>query len=644
MRIDSPSSPPPAAVTISGGGDVTQLRRYLRAVRRRWPVLIAFCFVGALVGWVTTPNAKGAVVADQTFYQAVHTLLADSTTGGGEGTASASPTTVNLDQAAFLANKGEVPDRVAKKLGVSAGQVSANCMGQSLGGVSSIQITCVDPSADRAVMLSDTVAGELIQYLAETTKTRYETQRDAVQAKLDDLTKQRTDVVNQLAAHTGDATVLNAQLDSISNQYRITYEEFQLLASNGQPSAGLTTVQAATPLAITRAQYNALHAQIQNGPDPSGATPSTTTPPKSSPSAGKPASAPLRGMAGGFLGLILGVITALVLDRYDTRLRQREEVESVTGLPVLAEIPPLSSKQQHDVEVVAFTNRRSRTAEAYRVVRSALIFAHAAAVAELGESAGADSPAVTGNGAGGNGLTPPNGGLPRRESVTDAGPAKEGQVVMVTSPGPGEGKTTTVSNLAAVLAEGGLSVLVLNCDFRRPRVQKYLIDEPDGASESDPMGIIAATGQVKAVATKMPHVRLVTGIGEGDLDANPIEIVGVQKRLIAFARQHYDVVLLDTAPFLTTNDASELLADSDVVLLVIRCGKTRREAARRTSELLFRLEAPLLGTVFTDSADAPSAEYYYHYYLDETPTKGRGPFASRATPEPAGEPVEGSRT
>ena len=121
----------------------------------------------------------------------------------------------------------------------------------------------------------------------------------------------------------------------------------------------------------------------------------------------------------------------------------------------------------------------------------------------------------------------------------------------------------------------------------------------------------------------VPRVRLVTGIGEGDPDANPIEIVAVQKRLIAFARMHYDVVLLDTAPFLTTNDASDLLVDTDSVIMVVRCGKTRKEAARRAAELLFRLEAPLLGTVFTDSADAPSAEYYYHYYLDDTEPRPR---------------------
>ena len=108
---------------------------------------------------------------------------------------------------------------------------------------------------------------------------------------------------------------------------------------------------------------------------------------------------------------------------------------------------------------------------------------------------------------------------------------------------------------------------------------------------------------------------MVTGIGEGDHDANPAEIAAYQRRVINLAIDRFDYIVLDTAPLLTTNDASELVPDADLVIMVCRSGTTTRQAAERSSELLLRLDAPLLGVVFTGSVDAPSAQYYY-YYLD----------------------------
>ena len=89
------------------------------------------------------------------------------------------------------------------------------------------------------------------------------------------------------------------------------------------------------------------------------------------------------------------------------------------------------------------------------------------------------------------------------------------------------------------------------------------------------------------------------------------------------ARGRYDVILLDTAPFLTTNDASELLSETDHVLLVVRAGKTRRLAAHRTAEILERFDAPVLGVVMNDSDETPAAQYYYTYYLDGSGKKKR---------------------
>jgi len=507
--------------------------------------------------------------------------------------------------------------------------IEANVSGAALGGVASIQITAVSPDSAKAVLLADTTADELSKYLVAANDLRYDAQqRDLIEAK--DAAKAKQDTARQELAADPNNPEKQTEYDSAVNAYTTAYERFTQFATTDKPKLGLSTVQVASAQAISRAEYDSVRDQIASGPTLNGATPSTTIAPASPSGSTKPASAPLRAAAGAFMGLLLGIIGALLLDRYDTRLRQREELEAATGLPVLAEIPPLTAQQQGETEVVAFTSRRSRAAEAYRVVRTALMFAHAAATEE------AAAGTLNGNGArstNGNGVAhAPAAEASNGNGSSDAGgadtpdvpaPPPLGQVVMVTSPGPDEGKTTTVSNLAAVLAEGGLSVLVINCDFRRPRIQKYLLEKGSTRDDTDQLGLIAETGQVRAVATMIPRVRLVTGIGEGDLDANPIEIVAVQKRLIAFARLHYDIVLLDTAPFLTTNDASDLLVDSDTVILVARCGKTRKEAARRAAELLFRLEAPLLGTVFTDSADAPSAEYYYHYYLDDTEPRPR---------------------
>src|SRR5690606_20442542 len=86
-------------------------------------------------------------------------------------------------------------------------------------------------------------------------------------------------------------------------------------------------------------------------------------------------------------------------------------------------------------------------------------------------------------------------------------------------------------------------------------------------------------------------------------------------KVIEVARRHFDVILLDTAPLLTTNDAVEIISEADLVVMTCRYGKTKREQAELASELLERLSAPVVGVVFVESQDAPQAQYYY-YYLD----------------------------
>jgi len=600
VQIDN-GSPAGGGSVSDLGGDAGQLKRYLGAIRRRWPILVACVVLAALVGWVTTPSGDGGAGASaKPYYKATHTLIDNTPNTGGDSSTDAGTT---LATAAFYVTTGDVPVRTAAKLGTGVDIVLASVSATARGDVGSLEVSTVSDNPDEAVRLADTAASELVTYLGETESAAYNLELSTTQARMEKLKTDRKVLEDQIAiTPIEERPTATPELDSIINQYRVAYERYSQLVAQGEPSAGLRTVQAATAIPITVDEYETERASIIAGSFTQGVTPTTRV--STSTTSSQPASAPLRAGAGGFLGLLLGMAIVLLLDRFDTRLRRRESVEAATGLPVLAEIPPLDRHAQHETRILAAAEPRSSTAEAYRVARTAIVFARTA------------TPKATAvNGA----------------EVVDA--PKRGEVIMVTSPNPGEGKTTSCANLAAVFAEGGQSVLVIDCDFRRPRIHKYLAEglslTSGFESDRESTSVIAAKGQLKALASDLPGVRLVTGIGEAFPDASPIEIVTYQRQVIEFAREHFDIVLLDTAPFLTTNDASELLNETDVVVLVVRSGRTQFESAKRAAELLKRIDAPVLGVVLTGSADASAAQYYYRYYLDQDGSTRR-----RSTPEP----------
>jgi Mrp family chromosome partitioning ATPase len=124
--------------------------------------------------------------------------------------------------------------------------------------------------------------------------------------------------------------------------------------------------------------------------------------------------------------------------------------------------------------------------------------------------------------------------------------------------------------------------------------------------------------------TVIDRVRLVNGLGENDPDANPLDVLAMQRKVIQATRSSFDMILLDTAPLLTTNDASELLSETDQVLLVVRSGKTKVESARRVTEVLERFNAPVIGVVMNDSTEAQTAQYYYGIYTSRSGDKSGG--------------------
>lgn len=580
--------------------ELTQLKRYWQALKRRWVIVVALAVIGAAVGWVTTPDAKAetpppaeggdpqteaAVPADSPYFRATHKLIVDP--GSLDPTGAATPS-INISQAAYFATTGEVPERAAAELGIPAREISDNVSAKAYGDVQSVEVTAIGTDPDEIEAMADVVALHLVDYLNELETQTYERQRDEIITRVDELEAERTEIEGRLADDP-DNSFLQAEYDAVANDYRLAQENLRAFAQAAQPSTGLTSVEDARAVRISEEDYENRKALIAAGSDAAVMVPSTLPPAPTSEAPETPPSAPLRAGLGGFFGLAVGLALVILIDRYDTRLRRREEVETATGLPVLAEIPPLTRRQQHETEVLSAASTRSPMAEAFRIVRTALMLSRVEGTAEE----------------------------PGFEE-------QRGYVIMVSSANPNEGKTTSVANLAAVLAEGGDSVLVVDCDFRRPRVDKYLHhDHPELGEESQPLGAMSGPGQGRLEATDYPGVKLVRGIGDGLEDANPSTIVAQQKKVIEVARRHYDIVLLDTAPFLTTNDAVELLSETDAVLFVVRCGMTRSSPAARAAEVLQRVEAPVLGVLFTAADETPATYYYYDYYLDTTGSKGR---------------------
>jgi hypothetical protein len=169
------------------------------------------------------------------------------------------------------------------------------------------------------------------------------------------------------------------------------------------------------------------------------------------------------------------------------------------------------------------------------------------------------------------------------------------------------------ADIAAAFAESGKQVLVFDCDFRRPSMTRLLWPDHDRSVAS----VVADGGEVtlqKVVSTTLvPNVRLVRVAGHSSAAVNPSILLAELRGLIEQARDQSDVILLDTAPVMAVNDATDLLPEVDLVVMAVRSGLTPRDEAVRAHELLSRLRARVIGAVLIGVATARSYAPYYNY-------------------------------
>lgn len=307
------------------------------------------------------------------------------------------------------------------------------------------------------------------------------------------------------------------------------------------------------------------------------------------PPAGRSAPSPMRdGILGAFLGLMIGVGGAVLVEQMDTRIRTREDVErALEGVPVLVTVPRLGGEMARERRFAVDADPRGLVAEAFRILRTNVQFL------------AVDEPI-------------------RR--------------VLVTGALAGDGKTTVSANLAASLATAGYSTLLVETDLRRPTVHEYIDGRPSPGISDVLLGRVTLQQAVRR--TQVPGLSVLCS---GALPPNPSELLGSQRmvEIIDEAGANFDVLVLDTPPTLPVTDAVVLAPRADGVILVVRAGESQRDAVKAAAEQFERVGVRVLGSVFNAASGEASGYGYHHYYADaygEAPR--RTTRASRRSKEP----------
>lgn len=193
-----------------------------------------------------------------------------------------------------------------------------------------------------------------------------------------------------------------------------------------------------------------------------------------------------------------------------------------------------------------------------------------------------------------------------RTSIQFASLDKPLRTILVTGVAAGEGKSTTLANLAVVMAQGGKRVCVVDCDLRRPTLHTVF-----GISAEPGLTTAILEGSAADVRQKT-SVDGLTVVACGQLPPNPSELLGSHRfeEVLAGLVKDADVVLLDAPPVVAVSDAAVLASKVDGVVLVVNAGKTKRDMARRARSLLEKANATILGVVLNN---APVEKSLYTY-------------------------------
>lgn len=186
---------------------------------------------------------------------------------------------------------------------------------------------------------------------------------------------------------------------------------------------------------------------------------------------------------------------------------------------------------------------------------------------------------------------------------------EEVKTLVVTSSGPGEGKSTTSNNLAIVFAQQGKKVLLIDADLRKPTAHySFKLENLYGLTN-----VLTKQAKIEQAIQKTEQENL-SVLTSGPIPPNPAELLGskAMAELLRNVQEMFDIIIFDTPPVLVVTDAQILANKCDGVVLVVSSGKTENEGALKAKDLLINAKAKLLGVILNNKSQKDSQHYYYY--------------------------------
>jgi len=276
-------------------------------------------------------------------------------------------------------------------------------------------------------------------------------------------------------------------------------------------------------------------------------------------------------LLGAFVGLLIGAGVVALLEYLDNTVKLESNIPALTRAPALASVALIPRLRPGGSQVYTMNEPQSAAAEAIRLLRTNLDFAAAT------------------------------------EPI---------KALTVTSAGAGEGKSTVAANLAVVMAQAGMSTVLIDADLRRPTQHKIF----GVSNEKGLTTLLAGAGipwEEVAIKVALPGLRL---LPSGPIPPNPSDLLASRRfgALLGRLRQEVDLIIVDTSPVLAVSDPLAVAPQTDGIVMVTASHQTRVDALRHAAHSVHQGDIRLIGVVLNRSRRQNGATYYYgEYYRNE---------------------------